>query len=72
MKISARSAIRRPSFIVTAADGQVQTRASSRQRASATLLLERGGIMAWKAAGLPTRSKRNATGEGNRKRFWLF
>ncbi len=32
-----------------------------------------GGIMAWKAAGLPTRSKQAATGEGSRKRFgWLF
>ncbi len=32
-----------------------------------------GGIVAWKAAGLPTRSKRAAAGEGERKRFgWLF
>jgi len=31
-----------------------------------------GGIVAWKAAGLPTRSKRDAAGEGGRKRFWLF
>ncbi len=31
-----------------------------------------GGIMAWKAAGLPTQSKRDAAGEGGRKRFWLF
>jgi len=35
-----------------------------------------GGILAWKAAGLPTRSKRDAAGaagEGARKRFgWLF
>ena len=32
-----------------------------------------GGIMAWKAAGLPTKSTRNAAGEGRRKRFgWLF
>ncbi len=32
-----------------------------------------GGIMAWKAAGLPTRSKQTAAGEGGRKRFgWLF
>jgi rhodanese-related sulfurtransferase len=32
-----------------------------------------GGIMAWKAAGLPTQSKRPAAGEGGRKRFgWLF
>jgi len=31
-----------------------------------------GGIMAWKAAGLPTRSQREAGG-GTRKRFgWLF
>jgi rhodanese-related sulfurtransferase len=28
-----------------------------------------GGIMAWKAAGLPTRSKHQAPGEGGRKRF---
>ncbi len=32
-----------------------------------------GGIMAWKAAGLPTQPKRDASGEGGRKRFgWLF
>jgi rhodanese-related sulfurtransferase len=32
-----------------------------------------GGIMAWKAAGLPTRSKQATTAEGGRKRFgWLF
>jgi len=32
-----------------------------------------GGIMAWKAAGLPTHSKRDASSEGGRKRFgWLF
>ena len=32
-----------------------------------------GGIMAWKAAGLPTRSRPSETGEGSRKRFgWLF
>jgi rhodanese-related sulfurtransferase len=31
-----------------------------------------GGIMAWKAAGLPTQSKREVAGEGGRKRFWLF
>ena len=31
-----------------------------------------GGIMAWKAAGLPTQTKRDAAGEGGRKRFWLF
>lgn len=32
-----------------------------------------GGIMAWKAAGLPTQSKRDAAGEGGRRRFgWLF
>ena len=32
-----------------------------------------GGIMAWKAAGLPTQSKRDPSGEGGRKRFgWLF
>ena len=32
-----------------------------------------GGILAWKAAGLPTKSKRDAAGEGGRKRFgWLF
>jgi len=31
-----------------------------------------GGIMAWKAAGSPTRSKRVAAGESRRKRFWLF
>lgn len=32
-----------------------------------------GGIMAWKAAGLPTRSKRDASGEAGRKRFgWPF
>jgi len=37
-----------------------------------------GGILAWKAAGLPTRSRRDASsegasGEGSRKRFgWLF
>ena len=32
-----------------------------------------GGILAWKAAGLPTRSQRERAGEGGRKRFgWLF
>lgn len=32
-----------------------------------------GGIMAWKAAGLPTRTKHETAGEGGRKRFgWLF
>jgi rhodanese-related sulfurtransferase len=31
-----------------------------------------GGIMAWKAAGLPTRSNREVAGESGRKRFWLF
>jgi rhodanese-related sulfurtransferase len=31
-----------------------------------------GGILGWKAAGLPTRSKRDAAGESGRKRFWLF
>jgi len=32
-----------------------------------------GGITAWKAAGLPTRSKQEAAGGGKRKRFgWLF
>ena len=31
-----------------------------------------GGITAWKAAGLPTRSKREAAGDSDRKRFWLF
>ncbi len=32
-----------------------------------------GGIMAWKKAGLPTQSKRDAAAEGGRKRFgWLF
>jgi len=32
-----------------------------------------GGIMAWKAAGLPTTSRRDAVSEGGRKRFgWLF
>ena len=31
-----------------------------------------GGIMAWKAAGLPTQSKREVAGESGRKRFWLF
>jgi len=32
-----------------------------------------GGIMAWKAAGLPTQSKRAAAAEGGRKRFgWPF
>ncbi len=32
-----------------------------------------GGIMAWKAAGLPVQSKRDTSGEGGRKRFgWLF
>lgn len=28
-----------------------------------------GGIIAWKAAGLPTQSKRDAAGEDGRKRF---
>jgi rhodanese-related sulfurtransferase len=32
-----------------------------------------GGIVAWKAAGLPTRSKRDIAGESGRKRFgWPF
>jgi len=31
-----------------------------------------GGIMAWKAAGLPTRTKQPASGEGGRKRLWPF
>ncbi len=32
-----------------------------------------GGIVAWRAAGLPTQSRRDASGEGGRKRFgWLF
>ncbi len=32
-----------------------------------------GGIMAWKAAGLPTHSKRDVSSEGGRRRFgWLF
>lgn len=32
-----------------------------------------GGIMAWKAAGLPTLPRRETSGEGARKRFgWLF
>ena len=32
-----------------------------------------GGIVAWKAAGLPTRSERSVPVEGGRKRFgWLF
>ena len=31
-----------------------------------------GGIVAWKTAGFPTRSKREGAGEGSRKRFWLF
>ena len=31
-----------------------------------------GGIVAWKAAGFPTRTKREAAGEGSRKRFWPF
>ncbi len=32
-----------------------------------------GGIMAWKAAGLPTQSKRDASGESGRKRLgWLY
>jgi len=32
-----------------------------------------GGIVAWKAAGLPTRSERNDRGAGERKRFrWPF
>ncbi len=31
-----------------------------------------GGIVAWKAAGFPTRSKHDAAGENKRKRFWLF
>jgi rhodanese-related sulfurtransferase len=32
-----------------------------------------GGIVAWKAAGLPTRSRRDESGDGARKRFgWLF
>ena len=32
-----------------------------------------GGIMAWKAAGLPTQPRKDAGAEGGRKRFgWLF
>ena len=32
-----------------------------------------GGIMAWKAAGLPTRTERGSANDGERKRFgWLF
>ena len=32
-----------------------------------------GGILAWKAAGLPIQSKHNASAEGGRKRFgWLY
>jgi rhodanese-related sulfurtransferase len=31
-----------------------------------------GGIMAWKAAGLPTQSRRGYEDEIRRKRFWLF
>jgi len=32
-----------------------------------------GGILAWKAAGLPTSSQRERAGDGGRKRFgWLF
>lgn len=32
-----------------------------------------GGIMAWKAAGQPTHSKRDVSSEGGRRRFgWLF
>jgi len=31
-----------------------------------------GGIMAWKAAGLPTRSPQQPAGEGRRKLFGLF
>jgi rhodanese-related sulfurtransferase len=54
-------------------------RSGGRTRANAALLLSKGfreayelsgGIMAWKAAGLPVRSER---GEGGRKLFgWLF
>ena len=32
----------------------------------------RGGILAWKAAGLPTRSPQTPAGEGRRKLFGLF
>ncbi len=28
-----------------------------------------GGILAWKAAGLPTRSERSGSNDGNRRRF---
>ena len=31
-----------------------------------------GGIVAWKAAGLPTRSQQQPAGEGRRKLFGLF
>jgi rhodanese-related sulfurtransferase len=32
-----------------------------------------GGIMAWKAAGLPTQPRKDAGAEGGRKRFgWLY
>ena len=31
-----------------------------------------GGIVAWKAAGLPTRSQQQPPGEGRRKLFGLF
>jgi rhodanese-related sulfurtransferase len=31
-----------------------------------------GGIVSWKAAGLPTRSRQAAAGEGRRKLFGLF
>jgi rhodanese-related sulfurtransferase len=31
-----------------------------------------GGIVAWKAAGLPTRSRQEPAGEGRRKLFGLF
>ena len=31
-----------------------------------------GGIMAWKAAGLPTQSKREAAGDGGRRKLFGF
>ncbi len=52
-----------------------------RTRANARLLASKGfrdayvlsgGILAWKAAGLPTRSKHETSGEGGRRRFGFF
>ena len=71
-RISAMFATRPPSFIAKAAAAPAPMRGLLTSKGFRDAYHLAAASSAWKAAGLPTRSKRAAPGEDNRKRFGLF